>query len=89
MFSLSIVLVHFFIEIIMVDIQQIHLADQLSAAIQETFKERGYNVKVGIAKEDGDAYGFEMLPIDCQLDEAIVDSVVTESLTKIGVNWRG
>lgn len=69
----------------MTDVHQIHLADQLQAAVQETFKERGYNVKVGIAKKDGDAYGFEMSPApDCQLNEEIVDSVIAEALIKIG-----
>ena len=66
------------------DVSLIFLTDQLSAAVREIFKERGYDVEVGIGVHKDGGMVFKMDPKGSKLTQEIVDSVLNEAAIRIG-----
>lgn len=63
--------------------------DQLSAAVQEIFTERGYKVKVSIAFNIKSGMAFNMdeyYTTEKQLTQEIVDDVVQEGAKRCGLD---
>lgn len=72
--------------------KMISFVDQIQAALKEVFKERGYDVNVGIPKSmnkgDDEGMGFTFNGKG-ELDQELVDSVVEEAITRVGGNMKG